>query len=63
MADLQLSTAATALAREQQVDELQRQLADAEGQLAALKGSLQETSGKEQQLAADFSAGREEVNR
>jgi chromosome segregation ATPase len=63
LSELQLSTAATALAREQEKEEVEKQLATAERQLAALKGDLNETTDKERELAAEVAACRDEMDR
>lgn len=63
LSELQLATAASALAREQEKEEVEKQLAAAERQLATLKGDLNETTDKERELAAEVAACRDEVDR
>ena len=56
MSELQLATAATALALEQEKDCLKRQL-------ATLGGAMTETTEKEREAAAEVAACREEIER
>jgi chromosome segregation ATPase len=63
LSELQLATAASALAREQEKEEVEKQLAAAERQLATLKSDLNETTDKERELAAEVAACRDEVDR
>ena len=63
LSELQLATAATALALEEEKDALKRQLAAAEGQLAALSGNMSTTIDKEREAAAEVAACREEIER
>lgn len=56
MSELQLATAATALAVEEEKEALKRQL-------AALSGNLSTTTDKEREAAAEVAACREEIER
>lgn len=56
MSELQMATAATALALEKEKDELKRQL-------AMLSGAVSATTDKEREASAEVAACREEIDR